>query len=140
MFSKIGLKDDGTEVSENGHFFSIRWVWGSNSWKVDKMMQHRHLRFEVHTIYLLHRKNFFRTEISVEKKKVYEKSPKNAFLFWNACKITSACVWSTKNFLTARNIQNIGQKNFHGQQTKCWKNIRKSWRGDFLRKSLPPHF
>ena len=78
----------------------ISQLSGSISWKVDKLMLITPLAFKVHTIYLLHRKNFFRPEISAKK-----------------------ILWSAKNskkmhfyFETLVKLQALE----HGRKKNCW--------------------
>ena len=68
-----------TLVSKKSNFGGVDQIRGVKSWKTDKIMEAPPLRFEVHTIYFHHKKNFFDVEISAEEIPGLRKNRKNGF-------------------------------------------------------------
>ena len=69
---------------------------------------------------------------------VYEKSAKKAFLFWNACKITSAWKWPKKFFWPLQICSRLAKKIFmfiRQNAEKIWDGL-----GGIRTENPPPHF
>ena len=124
-------------------FFVKIWVigqlWGLIWWKVDKQMLIPPLAFKVHTIYLLHRKNFFHPEISA-KKILWsaKKSKKRHFYFETLVKLQALEHGSKKNFWPLKVWKRLTKKIFmvtRQNPGKIWDSLGG---GDLHLKSLPP--